>query len=517
MGLTQKIFEDKYRTGVILIVIVFCFSVSIVTINHNPFLNSANTVFYYFAGKEILNGYASHVIVPNAPLTNAVLFALTDNPHIHMKIISIFSTAGIIFLSYAITRQIFNSRVAFLTSVFISVYAGLHLHSYQINADVLPIFLLFVSFYYITKSKLDYQSIIIAGIFIGLSFILKYQAGIIAIGILVFLLIYTKPRFKNTGLLLIVCLIVVSPLLIFNYSTVGTITTSNSSFLILMEWDNVPEEWYEDKSYEEEFLVGKDPNLFLENFSNNIYNSTVNTILNLKYNWNNLSIFPMIPFIGMIPLFGGIYVIRKSIPRNFLPIIIVFLIYFPIMCIFAQVTNPIRLFPPALILPIFCALFFSKINKKIILIPIILAIICVNLAASNIMANWTLYENDSLFEENKQLHSQELYNIGKILLQEENIESKYVMSEYNLVAYYANSKFIADKTFGTPSNLEDHITREDWRTYDIHVSNFYSYPQRENNLERIPDYLLIEQQESFPKTWTIIYESENFVLYKIPK
>ena len=35
-------------------------------------------------------------------------------------------------------------------------------------------------------------------------------------------------------------------------------------------------------------------------------------------NWNNLSIFPMIPFIGMIPLFGGIYVIRKSIPRNFL-------------------------------------------------------------------------------------------------------------------------------------------------------------------------------------------------------
>ena len=76
------------------------------------------------------------------------------------------------------------------------------------------------------------------------------------------------------------------------------------------------------------------------------------------------------------------------------------------MCIFAQVTNPIRLFPPALILPIFCALFFSKINKKIILIPIILAIICVNLAASNIMANWTLYENDSLFEENKQLHYQ---------------------------------------------------------------------------------------------------------------
>ena len=157
MGFTQKIFEDKYRTGVIFIAIIFCLSVSIVTINHNPFLNSANTVFYYFSGKEILDGYASDVIVPNAPFTNAVLFALTDNPHIHMKIISIFSTTGIILLSYAITRQIFNSRVAFLTTIFISVYAGLHLHSYQINADVLPIFLLFVSFYYITKSKLKFS------------------------------------------------------------------------------------------------------------------------------------------------------------------------------------------------------------------------------------------------------------------------------------------------------------------------------------------------------------------------
>ena len=62
----------------------------------------------------------------------------------------------------------------------------------------------------------------------------------------------------------------------------------------------------------------------------------------------------------MIPLFGGIYLIRKDIPKNFLPLIITFLIYFPIMCIFADLTNPIRLFPPAIILAILCAIFFSK-------------------------------------------------------------------------------------------------------------------------------------------------------------
>ena len=159
---SNQIFQENYTKGAILIAIILCISVTLVTIIHNPFLNSANTVFYYFAGKEILQGYANEVIVPNAPLTNAVLFALTDNPHFHMKIISIFSTTGIVILSYLITRQIFNSKIAFLATIFISVYAGLHQHSYQINADVFPIFLLMISFYYITKQKLTYQSIIIS-------------------------------------------------------------------------------------------------------------------------------------------------------------------------------------------------------------------------------------------------------------------------------------------------------------------------------------------------------------------
>ena len=490
---SNQIFQENYTKGAILIAIIFCISVTLVTIIHNPFLNSANTVFYYFAGKEILQGYANEVIVPNAPLTNAVLFALTDNPHFHMKIISIFSTTGIVILSYLITRQIFNSKIAFLATIFISVYAGLHQHSYQINADVFPIFLLMISFYYITKQKLTYQSIIISAIFLGLSFTLKYQAGIIAIGILVFLLLYTKPRSKNTVLFFIIFLITISPLLIYNYEIGGSITTSNSSFLILMEWDNVPEEWYEDTSYDTSFLLFKDTELLRENFSKNIFNSLTQVILNLNYNWNNLSIIPLIPFIGMIPLFGGIYLIRKDIPKNFLPLIITFLIYFPIMCIFADLTNPIRLFPPAIILAILCAIFFSKINKKGVLIPTIVFIICINLVASNIMANWFLYENDSIFEDNVEFHSQELYNIGQILSEEENIETKYLMGEHNLVAYYAKSKFIADKTFGNPVNLEDHILRKDWRTYDIFVSDFYSYPQHENNLERIPNYLLILQ------------------------
>ena len=37
------------------------------------------------------------------------------------------------------------------------------------------------------------------------------------------------------------------------------------------------------------------------------------------------------------------------------------------MSIFANAANPIRLFPPALIIPMFSAVFFAKINKKRVL------------------------------------------------------------------------------------------------------------------------------------------------------
>ena len=104
-----------------------------------------------------------------------------------------------------------------------------------------------------------------------------------------------------TGLFFIVFLIIISPLLVYNYNTAGSFTTSNSSFLILMEWDNVPEEWYEDTSYDTSLLLFRDPGLLVENFSRNIFDSTTQVILNLNDNWNNLSIIPLIPFIGMIP------------------------------------------------------------------------------------------------------------------------------------------------------------------------------------------------------------------------
>ena len=116
--------------------------------------------------------------------------------------------------------------------------------------------------------------------------------------------------------------------------------------------------------------------------------------------------------------------------------------------------------------------------------------------------------------------SQELYEIAQLLSQEKDIESKYVMAESKMIGYHANSKSLQffEPRYDTDYDLEEHIKRNDWLQFDIYRSNLYSYPQDRNNiLERTPDYLLIEPQENIPKNWSVMYQSDKYVLYKIPK
>ena len=89
MFVNKTFFDDIFGKYAIIITIIFCTTVTFVSINYSPFLNSENALFYYFPGTEILQGNVKDVIIPNATHFNAVLFALTSQPFIHMKIISI--------------------------------------------------------------------------------------------------------------------------------------------------------------------------------------------------------------------------------------------------------------------------------------------------------------------------------------------------------------------------------------------------------------------------------------------
>ena len=85
----QTFFSDKYSKTAILVTLAFLVATTLVTIYYNPYLHSNDSIFYFWAGKQILAGQGSNVVLPNAPIGGPILFALTDDPFTHMRIISI--------------------------------------------------------------------------------------------------------------------------------------------------------------------------------------------------------------------------------------------------------------------------------------------------------------------------------------------------------------------------------------------------------------------------------------------
>ena len=67
--------------------------------------------FIFFAGKQILGGEGDNVKIVNAPIGGPIIFAALDNffhdPYITIKIISLLSGSGIVFLSFFYNKKYF--------------------------------------------------------------------------------------------------------------------------------------------------------------------------------------------------------------------------------------------------------------------------------------------------------------------------------------------------------------------------------------------------------------------------
>ena len=105
--------------------------------------------------------------------------------------------------------------------------------SLQTLNEIIPIFLIFGSFFFITKKNINLKHIVIIGILLGTAFTFRYQSGLILIAFVIFLLIRNKQIKKNllfAGLLLIIFTLIIGPMLIYNFQTHGNLIDSNSSF-----------------------------------------------------------------------------------------------------------------------------------------------------------------------------------------------------------------------------------------------------------------------------------------------
>ena len=323
----KKIFSSN-KYPLIITIGFFLIFAYITFFHHNYWWSDVDGVFYLQKGEQILNGDGFNVHVNDAPAGGAVLYSLVgsflDDGFLAMKLIALLSCTGIVFVSFYIIRNIFSFKVALVGQLIVAFTPRLELNAILSMNEMLPIFLTFISLFLITKKHTNLRYLILISILLGSAVMIRYQPGLVFIGILIFILIRDKKiRINITHMLIMlgVFLIVISPVLVYNYSTYGKLMDSNPEFYY---YANSEFETTEEK----EMLVN---NLTNENISENIYLESVfweNYFYNLLYhnpslffNFNtpehNLSVIPIIPFVGMIPVLGGlIYYLKPKWNKN---------------------------------------------------------------------------------------------------------------------------------------------------------------------------------------------------------
>ena len=422
-NLDLKNFFKTNKLPILVTVIFFLFTSYVSFFIDNP-ARGSDAMFYFFAGEQILFGDNENVSVPNAPIGGPVLFSslntIFHDPFLTIKIISLISGTAIVFLSFFIIKNIFNFKIAFLTQLIVAVNPKLHLQTTFPFNEIFPVFLVFLSFYYFTKTRILYNHLILAGILLGISFMFRYQTFPIVIGFLIYLLIRDKKFRKNLPLALLFVssfLVGCSPLLIYNYTTFGNLIDSDPNYYMYTTTTFVQtDEWEKQVRIQgESFFSGitSDFNIFLKNYLFNLFYHNPDRIFNLSGGIDNISPIPAVPYIGIILIFGGvIHYLKpdynkklllslilpaititiiisllgiletyffaiiiiptlalgifsfKKIQKNFLPLFVAAIIYFLMMAVI-PVTRAEYFFSVWIIFPVLTSLFFLELIPRV--------------------------------------------------------------------------------------------------------------------------------------------------------
>ena len=575
----------------ILITTIFFISTSYVAFIIDVPSEDDDYLWYYNAGTEILSGNGSNVALFNAPVGWPILLSSLDliihDAFITGKIYSIFGATGIVFFSYLITEQIFGRKIALLTQTLIAINPFLHSEAIITHSEMLPVFFIFIAFYFITKKQLFSHQIIFAAIFLGISFMLRYQSSLIFIGILIVLLLNFKKYPKHFPLLFtFLFFLTITPLLLYNFENTGNLLDADPGFYLgynseykTPEMDSIAVARLTDTSTSESI----ESQILIKNYFTNLFLINPHNIFNLGLGWASFSPIPIIPYIGILFVLGGAIVTlnprlnkKQLLTLLIIPATLLFSLYalnhlelfflaiiVPILIIgipslkkleiniqillvvfcsfmflisFVAIRVPWDLFSILIIPSTFTAIFLLKVIPKIlskisnnynsstslnpISIILIFLIICSSLFFSFMFEKFSIYGEDMDYtniifsEEHLEKRSLKFTEIGHILSQEPNIQSKYVMSDSLNYSYYSNSKaktiIVRFDEGNENDSINSYISRENWSPFEITFSNVFSYPpDRYNKINPSPDYLVYDKNDRDIKNLQILSDPKN--------
>ncbi len=324
----KSVFKRNERVGVILITIVFFLVASYVAFNHHPYFAEDDGRYYMDIGKEILKGNYKNLKIPDAPPGGPIFYASVDqlinNEFLTLKLIAIISSTGVVFVSYFIIRNIFNHKIAIISQLLIATNLKLVFLSFSALNDALPLLLIFISLYFITKQKFSMYDIIFCGIFLGIAASFRHQALLVLISIIIYLIIKDrklKNNFKQVVIISAIFILILSPILILNYTTHENFVNSNANEHIRWQWTIQTPEWRENA---EEIIVSgsnksvafMDLELFMKNYFYNFFHNNPDKLFNYNTT-NSISVFPLIPILGLVTFsISYIYLFNFKLSRT---------------------------------------------------------------------------------------------------------------------------------------------------------------------------------------------------------
>ena len=338
MYLRQKHFKNSIleQKIPILVTLAFFLITSYVAAFHNNYwVVDHDGIIILHIGEEILAGNGKNVQLHNAPVGGPVIYAFLNlffNDGFNLlKSIAVLSASGAVFFSYFILKNIFNRKIALVGLLFFAFNPWLGFFAIQAENELLPIFLISISFYFITKKELKLRDMIIVGVLLGIAATIRYQTFVVLISFIIFLLLQSRKiryNFFFAIIVLLVFLIPLSPLIFYNYTTHESIFDSSSAYFMTSSYQYQYPEWKE-QLLQIEIANGStvdaifvDFDLFLKNYFYNFLYNFPDRVFNFGSDHLNTSLINSVPFIGLIPVIGGfIYLCKIKINKNNLIII----------------------------------------------------------------------------------------------------------------------------------------------------------------------------------------------------
>ena len=216
-----KDFLKKHKTIIFLFLFSLIIRICVITVIDTPVISDFKTMLD--ASVELLNGTTSYKSMPyfinwayqmGHVIYQALLLSIINNITF-LKIANAIITSLTVIMIYNIGKELSSKKAAFIISIIYSIFLFPLLLNTVLTNQFLPMLLILIAIYlWIKRKKENYWIVIIIGILLGISNILRSEVVVIIIAFLLYTLFLMLKQEKKKELIISFLLILTSYLFI---------------------------------------------------------------------------------------------------------------------------------------------------------------------------------------------------------------------------------------------------------------------------------------------------------------